>query len=250
MKNLLGIVLPSDSKIDILDKIKKYILMPTDFFHIVSLNPENAVLAQKSKLFKEVVNKAQIKIVDGVGIVLAAHILSLKLSARLTGVDLMEELIKIVSHQRLTVGLIGGRPNLAEKLADCYNEQFSEANFFGVEGIKDISKPQKEEEERIFSIITNRKPRMIFVSFGSPYQELWLWKNRARLRGIVVMGVGGAFEYLSGSMRRPPLFIRKLGLEWLYRLIRQPWRLKRQLRLVEFMWLVAKQKIKDEPRYG
>lgn len=242
MKKLLKIEIKDYTIKSILDKIEKYISLPTGFFHITSINPEIAVLTEEHRLFRKVINTSQIRIIDGIGVVLAAQILGIDVPARLSGVDLMSELVKQASMGRLRVMLIGGQGNLAIRLADCYSQLYPQAKFYGLEGIKNIRYPRKDEERRIFSIITDRKPHFLFVAFGSPDQELWLWKNRSRLKGIVCMGVGGAFDYLSGSIRRAPVLIRKLGLEWSYRLIRQPWRWKRQRRLIKFVWLVWRQK--------
>lgn len=239
---MLGITIPTYSKNNILEKIKKYIRFPKGFFHIVSLNPEILVIANHDEKFKKAVETAQIRIIDGIGIVLAAQILNIKAGARLTGVELMEELVRMADAMRLRVMLIGGRSNLALKLADCYSKELPEAKFKGVYGIGDIKNPKKEEEEAFFSIVRRYKPHIILAAFGSPDQELWLERHKKEFSGIICAGVGGAFDYLGGNISRPPKAIQRLGLEWLYRLIRQPWRWRRQLRLIEFLWLVLKQR--------
>lgn len=242
-KKILNITVSSHSKKTILEHIIKYIKNPKGFFHIVSLNPENLVIAQENDTFKKVIETAQIKIVDGVGVVMAGRLLNFKLE-RVTGVELMEELLKLASSMRLTVLLVGGKPNLAAELVDCYSKKYSEAKFFGIEGIRDIKNPRKAEEERIFSIVRLNKPHLIFAAFGSPDQELWLARHNKELSGIVCMGVGGAFDFLSGRVKRADRLTRKLGLEWLFRLITQPWRWRRQLRLLKFARLIIEEKWK------
>ncbi len=86
--------------------------------------------------------------------------------------------------------------------------------------------------------MTDFKPHLVFVAFGSPWQELWIERHRNQFQNCVVMGVGGAFDFLGGKVPRAPVIIRRLGFEWLFRLIVQPWRLRRQLRLVRFGWLI------------
>ncbi len=243
MKKLLGIALPTYTKKDILDKIKKYTLTRSQFIHITSLNPENMVIAQKDKLFKEIVVKSQIKIIDGIGVVLAAKTLSIEAANRIPGVDLVHDLITLSSVERLRVVLIGGKDKLAEDLADCYNRSYPQAKFVGLMGIENIKNIKRTEEEHLFNIITYTKPHLLLVAFGSPYQEKWIWKNKVKFKGIVCMGVGGSFDYLSGKIARPLPIIQKYGFEWLYRLIIQPWRLKRQLKLFEFAWYVIKEKL-------
>lgn len=243
MKKLLGISLPTYSKKDILDKIKKYTLTRDQFIHIASLNPENMVIAQKDKLFKEVVVKSQIKIIDGVGVVIAAKTLNIEAANRIPGVDLVSDLITLSSVERLRVVLIGGKGKLAEDLADCYTRSYPQAKYIGLKGIENIKNIKRAEEEHIFNIITYTKPHLLLVAFGSPYQEKWIWKNKAKFKGIVCMGVGGSFDYLSGKILRPLPIIQKYGFEWLYRLIIQPWRLKRQLKLLIFAWYIFKEKL-------
>lgn len=242
MKKLLGISISNHSNNNILEQIEKYLSSHTQFCHVVSLNPENMVIAQKSHVFKKIIEAAQIKIIDGVGVVLAARMLNIPIEEKLTGVDLMDNLIVLAKKSRLTVLFVGGRPNLALRLAQCYQDQFPEATFVGTEGFKNIQKPTRKEELKILSIVRSIKPNLIFAAFGSPWQELWLARRKKEFKGIVCMGVGQGFDVASGMVKRAPAWVQKIGLEWVYRLITQPWRWRRQLRLIEFIWLVTKQK--------
>ncbi|MFA5770478.1 MAG: WecB/TagA/CpsF family glycosyltransferase [Patescibacteria group bacterium] len=241
---ILGINITPQSKSSILEKILLYIRKPAGFFHIVSLNPENLVVTTENKSFKRILETAQIKIVDGIGIVLAGRWFGVEVGERVTGVELMEELIKVASNRRLRVLMIGGKEKLALQLAQCYSDQFPEAKFKGLQGIETIQNPKKEEEDKIHSIVTDYRPHIVFVAFGSPYQELWIDRYKKEFTNYVVMGVGGAFDYFSGNINRPSIVIQKLGLEWLYRLIIQPWRWRRQLRLLKFIRLVLQEKWK------
>jgi N-acetylglucosaminyldiphosphoundecaprenol N-acetyl-beta-D-mannosaminyltransferase len=242
-QKILGITIEKHSNKEILEKIKKYLLQPRDFFHIVSINPENLVIAQTNEKFKEVVEMAQIKVIDGFGVALAGKILGVDVGKRLAGVDLVERLIEIASDQCLRVLLLGGRQNLALRLAECYQAKFPQAKFFGLEGIKEIKNCQKEDEEKIISIVTEFKPHIILVAFGSPEQELWLTRHKDLFKGVVCMGVGGSFDFLGGIVPRASRWIRSVGMEWLFRLVNQPWRCRRQTRLIRFLWLVLVQKI-------
>lgn len=235
---ILGITILPETKSTVLDKILLYIGKPSGYFHIVSLNPENMVLTTENTLFKKAVETAQIKIIDGVGIVMAGRWLGVDTGQRVTGVGLMEELIKMASERRLRVLMIGGKENLALELAKCYGNQFPEAKFKGIQGVINIQNPSKVEEDDIFSIVTAYKPHLVFVAFGSPYQELWIERHKSKFDKSVVMGVGGSFDYLLGKVVRPPVFIQKIGFEWLFRLLQQPWRWRRQLRLIKFIRLV------------
>lgn len=239
---LLGITIERESMQSILEKIKKYIIQPSDFFHIVSLNPENLVIVQGNREFKKVIETAQIRLIDGVGIVLASKLLGIEVGERVPGVRLMEEVMKLADRISSTVLLIGGKPNLALKLAECYQKKYLKAKIAGIQGIQNIKNPTTNEENAIFDIVSSMKPNIIVVAFGSPEQELWLARHSNELKGIVCMGVGGAFDYLSGQIIRAPKFLQKIGLEWLFRLVIQPWRWRRQLRLIKFLLLIMKEK--------
>lgn len=237
---LFGIQMPQESKIRVLEKILKYISKPDGFVHIVSLNPENMVTATKNADFHTCLSQAQIRIIDGVGVGVAARVLGTKVGERITGVDLMTDILKMAHKSSLRVMLIGGSEKIAEQVADCQKELYPGISIRALMGIADISKPLKSEEEHIFSIVADYKPHILFASFGSPAQELWLNHHKDRLDNIIAMGVGGAFDFLAGRVARAPRIVQQLGFEWLFRLIVQPWRVVRQLRLVEFVWLVGK----------
>ena len=237
--------LPTLTKKEVLEKIKKFINKPRGFFHIVSLNPENIVVALGNRTFKRVVADASLRIIDGVGIVRAAQMLHLKVGERYPGVDLMENLISLYGRMSLTVLFIGGKAKLADSLAKCYSRSYPEATFIGIQGIKKATKPTTHEEHEIERIVRTAKPHIVFVAFGSPLQELWLNRHKKLFNRCIVMGVGGGFDYASGLVKRPNPLIRQLGLEWLTRLLIQPWRLPRQLRLIKFMYFVIKQKVHD-----
>jgi len=253
-KKILGVELETVGENEVLEKIKKYIKKQSQktkfksqrrekFLHIISLNPENLVIAYKNANFKGIVRTAQIRINDGVGVIVAGRFLGMKSLKRVSGVDLMEKLLDLAYRESLKVMLIGGKNNLAESLADCYRHKYPKMSIRGIEGIKNINHAKRYENEAIFSIVRQYKPHLIFAAFGTPVQEEWFEANSSKLDGIVCMGVGGAFDFLGGRVKRAPVFLRRAGLEWLYRLILQPWRWRRQLRLVEFGWLVFLQKL-------
>jgi N-acetylglucosaminyldiphosphoundecaprenol N-acetyl-beta-D-mannosaminyltransferase len=245
-KKIGNIHLKDLSKKEILEKIVFYNGKKSEFIHIVSINPENVVIASEDKNFEHVLNEAEIHIFDGIGILLGGSVMGFKLQDRLTGVDMMDEVIKTLSNGPTRVLLLGGKQNLAEKLSDCYQEKYPRMKFLGLQGFKNIQQLKNEENEAIFSIVSDFMPQIIFAAYGSPWQEKWFYENRAQLQGIICMGVGGGFDFLSGEVKRAPVFMRKLGLEWLFRLVTQPWRWRRQLRLFTFIYLIFKQKFSNK----
>jgi len=182
---------------------------------------------------------------------LAGKILGQPFKERVTGVELMKSMVKMADNFGLSVGLIGGRGDLAVKTAECLKKKHQNLKIFGLEGFKDVKKQTLAEKSLIISIIRDRKPQMLFVAFGAPYQEFFIdsLKNNLQpttynLQPIIALGVGGSFAEISGQVKRVPKWLDKLGLKWLWRLLCQPWRWRRQLALIEFIWLVLKEKFK------
>ena len=241
---LFGIGISNLSKQEILEEIKKWLKRGRCFCQIVTVNPEILTAALKNEKFKKVLQQAQISTPDGIGIVLAGKILGVPFKERVTGVELMREMVKIASDLGLTVGLIGGRDNVAVRTAECLKKLSPNFNFFALEGVKNVKKETFEERAKIISIIRASKPQMLFVAFGAPWQELFidsLKKDLDPTYPVVAIGVGGAFDEISGKVRKVPKWIERIGLKWLFRLIQEPWRAKRQLALLEFVYLVFKE---------
>lgn len=240
---IFDIPVEDDTKKQNLEKINKYIENPSGFFHIVSLNPEIVVESQKNPQFQKVLQQAQIKLIDGVGVRVAAQLLGVRVGGRVAGVELMENMLKVASERSLKVLLIGGKPKVAERVIECQKDAYSGIKWHAFSGIYDISRPTEAEEKRLLSIVADVRPHFVFVAFGSPAQELWIYSHKEHLSGLICMGVGGAFDFLSGRVTRAPRIVRLLGFEWFFRLIIEPWRWRRQLRLLEFIWLVVKAKL-------
>ena len=229
---------------DILERIKKDILVKGKFCQIISINPENIMIMTRDNEFKKLVMSSQTLIVDGVGIVLAARLLTGTGLRRLPGVELMERLISYASQYSLRCLLIGGDANLAELTAKCYAGRYPKLKIWGLQAIDDIKQPKPQEMLALKQIVSTSKPCLVFVAFGSPAQERWIQANKELFKGCLVVGVGGGFAMVSGVLPRAPKVMQRLGLEWLFRLVRQPWRLKRQLNLISFLLLVIKAKFK------
>ena len=241
-QKLLGTTIKNQSKEYILEKIQKYIHKPYAFFHIVSLNPENIMLASTDQEFQNILSQGDIQLIDGVGVALGCAFLNIDRGERMTGADFMEIMLKNIKKEGLRVVLLGGQANLAKELADCYHRKYPEISFLGEEGFEDVRNPSKEEIDHIFEVIADYKPQIVFSAFGSPDQEKFFSRHKREFAGIICMGVGGGFDFAVGNISRAPVLMRKIGFEWLFRLVREPWRWRRQLRIWQFVWQVFLQK--------
>lgn len=222
---------------------------------IFTPNPEIISYAQKDGNFAQIVNTAQINLPDGAGVVWALKKLYGIKIERIAGIDLMEDLVNLAEKQRLTIGLIGGRGGVAVDALECLRKKRPTLSGWALEGpeIQMINdklqmttelKIANDQMKEIMEKIIKEKTSILFVGFGFPKQEYFIDRLTYHLslityhKPIVLMAVGGSFDYLAGRVLRAPLVIRNLGLEWLFRLLIQPWRLPRQLKGVEFFWKV------------
>ena len=232
MKNkifLLGVGINNINIDDTLEFIIKGLGKNEKKYYVVTPNPEILVIANANDNYKKVLNNAKLALPDGVGVMLASKFLSKPLGQRVTGVDLVENLCREVSKQPITVGFLGAGPHVAELASECLREKYPDLKINFTE--------QEWNFEKDYP-----KTDILFVAFGSPKQEIWIAENLNKLPVKVAIGVGGAFDFISGKTKRAPVIFRKLGLEWLFRLFMQPWRIKRQLRLIKFIFLVFKEK--------
>ncbi|MGO8948236.1 MAG: WecB/TagA/CpsF family glycosyltransferase [Ktedonobacterales bacterium] len=204
--------------------------------HIVTLNPEIAMAAQGDPLLAAIIGKADLSTADGVGITWAARLRGQKL-ARVTGTDLLEATARLAAEHGYRLCLLGAGPGVAAQAASALAKRYpSLLPVFTLSG-----SPASEAEAAILAELTNTRPDILFVAFGSPAQERWIAGLRDELgrAGIsVAVGVGGAFDYTSGRILRAPYWMRQVGLEWFYRLLREPWRFRRMLALPRFVLAV------------
>jgi len=211
---------------------------------IATPNPEMVVIAQKDIEFKKTLNSFELAIPDGAGIVWASKILGKNISVRISGIDLMESLCELSVENNWTIFLLGGRNGVCQRTKDVLESRYPRIRILGaIEGSPEVEDDSKVRKE-IKKIIKNKKIDLLFVAYGASKQEKWISRNLEYLPVVISMGVGGAFDYISGEIQRAPKFLRKLGFEWLFRLIREPWRLKRQLRLIQFVIYVLISRIK------
>lgn len=201
---------------------------------VVTVNPEFLMTARRNPVFKRALNEAALVVADGMGIVWATRYLREPAPERVTGVDMLRELAGLCARKHYRLYLLGAAPGVAETTAARLQELAPGLEIAGTYA----GSPAESEQEEIIARIAASHADVLCVAYGAPAQELWIWRNRIKLPVAVAMGVGGAYDFLSGRQRRAPLFMRKVGLEWLYRLYREPWRWRRMLALPQAAILV------------
>lgn len=229
-KDILGVKI-DDLTMDQAVEIVKDWINTTTKHYIVTPNPEFIVTAQKDKIFKSILNNADLSIPDGIGLRLSG-----KVQNTVPGIDLMERLIDLSAEKGFTIGFLGGRGEVAEKTAECLLGKYPNLKVSFAESGGEVDNQGKLLKYP--KLLRSLNCDILFVAFGPPKQEKWIADNLDKIPVKIAMGVGGAFDYLSGQTPRAPKWLRSLGFEWLFRLLMQPWRIKRQIALIKYLLMV------------
>jgi N-acetylglucosaminyldiphosphoundecaprenol N-acetyl-beta-D-mannosaminyltransferase len=299
--NILGINITISSKKQILEEIQKYLIPPTAKYpiqpkkspktlFIATPNPEQIVYASGDRHFRDLLNRADITLPDGVGITWAIKFLhalpttnhSPQTISTIPGIDFMENLVAVAARERVPIALIGSWGNLALKAFDCLAETHPGLKGWAEDGPEieivnnELRIMNNEQDQKIhnslFTLhnsnenvyfdqlakrIIDSGIRIVFVGLGAPKQEYFIEALSHQLSvismsksrkltaesGVIFMSVGGSFDEISGKVTRAPSWVSAMGMKWLWRLILEPWRIKRQLALVKFVWMVLIEKM-------
>ena len=238
--DFIGIPLDNLSMSETIDKIEDSILNNKQIHHSV-INAGKVVKMQGDKKLQESVISSDIVNADGMSIVWAARFLGLKIKERVTGIDLMDNLVRIAHKKSYNCFFLGAREQVVTKIVDHYSDKYSNRVIAGYRnGYFDT-----EEEKIIIDQIVKSKPNFLFVAMTSPKKETFLNKYKTKLKSVnLIMGVGGSFDVIAGELKRAPLFMRKLGLEWFYRFIQEPRRMWRRYLIgnLKFIIIIFKAK--------
>jgi N-acetylglucosaminyldiphosphoundecaprenol N-acetyl-beta-D-mannosaminyltransferase len=198
---------------------------------LVSVNPERIMYAQANPGFAALVRRADLSLADGAGVMWAARRLGHPLPGRVPGVDFLSALAARGAVEGWRFFFLGGEPGVAEAagrtLASAHPGFILAGTYAG--------SPDPAADEASVAAVRRSGAQLVFVAYGAPGEEAWLARNLERSGALIGMGVGGAFDFISGRVRRAPLFMRQHGLEWVHRLGQQPWRWRRMLALPRFV---------------
>lgn len=196
---------------------------------VVTANPEIVMHAQEDKSYKDLLERVDYITADGIGIVKAAQLIGQPLPERVSGYDIMMDLLKEADARNLKVFLLGASETTNEQAADRVRKDFPGIDLVGNQhGFFDWNDPSLAER------IKEAQPDFVFVALGFPRQELWIDQHFNQFDKGIFIGVGGSLDVLSGNVQRAPEIWQKMNLEWFYRLVKQPSRWKRMLVLPQF----------------
>jgi N-acetylglucosaminyldiphosphoundecaprenol N-acetyl-beta-D-mannosaminyltransferase len=201
---------------------------------VVTVNPEFVMAAQSDAEFRHIINTSALALPDGIGIWWASRRLDRPLPERIPGVDLVERLAELSAQRGYRLFFLGAMPGVADRAVEVLRGRYPGLAVAGTRG----GSPRVEDEAANVACVQAAHPDILLVAYGAPAQDRWIARHMSRLGVAVCIGVGGSFDYIAGVRPRAPRWIRRLGLEWLHRLITQPWRWRRMLALPRFAWRV------------
>ena len=201
---------------------------------VITVNPEFVMAAQRNADFLQAINAAALVVADGIGVVWATRYLKAPTPERITGVDTLVALARRCAGAGYRIYLLGAAPGVAEEAAARLQSLAPGVQIAGTYA----GSPAPAEEDEIIERMRAARADVLCVAYGAPAQDLWIYRNLARLPAALAIGVGGAYDFISGRQQRAPRLMQRLGIEWLYRLYREPWRWRRMLALPRFAFRV------------
>ena len=239
--NILGVWVHDCDEEVAVDAIKHFLenasLPPTTAKQLCTVNPEFVMEARQNRAFRALLNTADLCTPDGVGIILAARLMGTPLRGRATGVALVGRIAELSAVEGHRLFLLGAQPGVAEQAAKELARRYPGVNIVGTYPGSPADTDFPEIERRLAA----SQPNVLLVAYGAPRQDLWIRAHRSDFPSSVkvAMGIGGVLDYLAGRVPLAPPIMRRLGLEWLFRLIKQPWRWRRILRVFRFGFLAV-----------
>jgi len=235
---ILGVGIDILTSEEVLHRIEGWILSGKP--HTLSFaNPEIVMFARRRRDYREFINSADIVAPDGIGLIWASRIFGKPLKERVTGTDMMYYIAEASALKGFRLYFVGGRPGIAEEATEKLRALYPEVNVVGTwHGFF-----SEEEEQELIDDVISKKPDILVVCLGMYRQEMWIKRNKHRLNVPVCFGNGGALDFVSGRARRAPKWMLSCGLEWLFRLMREPLRAKRQFILLPFVLLILSRRL-------
>lgn len=217
---------------DTLAKVRQFMAEPR-LHQICTTNPEFVMTAQTDDDFRQILWQADLCLPDGIGLVVASRWLGKPLPERVPGSELVYHLAELCAKEGWRLFLLGAAPGVAEAAADIFQSRYPGVIIAGTHA----GSPDPAENEAIVQRINDSGAEMLFVAYGAPKQDKWIARNREALPTVrVAIGVGGSLDFVTGKSIRAPRWVQNLGLEWLHRLIKEPWRWRRMLALPRFVF--------------
>lgn len=203
---------------------------------VVTANPETFMISEKDEnVQKMLLDENTIMVPDGIGVLKAGKKIGYAIEERITGIDIASELLKLGNEQEKSIYLFGSKQEVINSMKKVIKEKYPDLKLVGT------SNGYVTDKDKVFDEIIGLKPDIVLVALGIPLQEMLIYKHLNKFKKGIFVGVGGSFDVMSGMKKRAPKIFIKLNLEWLYRIIKEPKRLKRFYNSnVKFLFKVRK----------
>ena len=229
---IFGVAIDEMKKPEVLEKIKVFLKQDVTRT-IYTPNTEIVMECRENSKLKDILNRGDIVIPDGIGLIYASKIKKKGLTERVTGCDVSADILDIANIEGYSLFLLGGQPGVAEEASEKIAKKYPNIKLVGThDGYfkgTHTGNTGHAEEIAVVDQINKSKADILFVGLGAPKQELWIDENKDNLNCKVIIGNGGTIDILAERVKRAPEVYQKLGLEWLYRLSKDPTRIKRQM---------------------
>lgn len=213
-------------------------LLEEDKFHyVVTPNPEFILASEKDPEFKRVINEADLVLPDGIGVIYSAKILGTPLKARVAGIEFGEDMLACLNERKGRLFLLGAKPGVAEAAGEKILERYPDIVLCGTQD------GYFKDEQSVLLKVAAAQPDLLFVCLGAPKQEKFIADNMDDIHSTLFCGLGGSLDVFAGVAKRAPDIFIKLGLEWFYRLLKQPSRIGRMMKLPKFLLIVIKERL-------
>ncbi len=230
---IMGVPITPITRHQIPEIIADY-LEETQCRSIMTPNPEMVMAAQKHDGLMDALKSSDLVLPDGIGLIIASKIKKMGLKERVTGIDTMDQILYYCHQTEKRVFLLGSKPGVAEQAATNIKEKYSGIQIAGTHhGYFD-----NDDSAHMIQMINQSHADVLFAGLGFPRQEIWIQQQRGELKCKIAMGIGGSLDVYAGVAKRAPLAFQKVGLEWFYRLMKEPWRIKRMTVLPQFLWKI------------
>ena len=235
--DIMGIAFDNVTMQEALDRASEF-LQGDKTCYAVTPNAEIAYEALKNESLRALINGADLVLPDGAGVVLASRILKTPLKQKVAGVDFADGLLGLLAGSGRSVYLLGSKPGIAERAAENMRKKHPGLIVCGMQD------GYFKDEAPVIEAVNAAKPDVLFVCLGAPKQELFMKRHQDDLTCRLMIGLGGSLDSFAGTVRRAPKWMIAANLEWLYRLIKEPKRFGRMLRLPKYLWVVVCRRIR------
>ncbi len=233
--NILDIRIDNVTMSETLDWISVAMQADPQVRQICTVNPEFVMKAQDDPAFMHLLTTTGLNLPDGIGLVIASYLLRKPLRARVPGSELVYHLAERCAKEGWRLFLLGAEEGIAAQAAAIFQQKNPMLQVAGTYA----GSPAESENDAIVEMINASRADVLLVAYGAPKQDKWIFRNREALSTVrVAIGIGGSLDFVTGKATRAPVWVQKLGLEWLHRLILEPWRWRRMLALPRFILAV------------